>query len=182
MSSNTLPVCPKTGSTSPSLTVHLCLHTVPGNRECAPYTYKLFLEQAYACCREGGRIGFVVPSGLYSDDGTSMLRDLLLEQCRWEWLFSFENRDGVFPIHRSYKFNPVIVEKGGSTEAIRTAFMRRNLDDWERAGDFATSYTLAQIKRFSPKSRALLEIQSRRDLEILEKVYANTLLSHRTSN
>ena len=35
MSSNTLPVCPKTGSTSPGLTVHLCLHTVPGNRECA---------------------------------------------------------------------------------------------------------------------------------------------------
>ena len=27
MSSNTLPVCPKTGSTSRSLTVHLCLHT-----------------------------------------------------------------------------------------------------------------------------------------------------------
>ena len=38
MSSTTLPVCPKTGSTSPSLTVHLCLHTVPGNRECAPPT------------------------------------------------------------------------------------------------------------------------------------------------
>ena len=35
MSSLTLPVCPKTGSTSPSLTVHLCLHTAPGNRECA---------------------------------------------------------------------------------------------------------------------------------------------------
>ena len=28
MSSTTLPVCPKTGSTSPSRTVHLCLHTV----------------------------------------------------------------------------------------------------------------------------------------------------------
>ena len=36
MSSTTLPVCPKTGSISPSLTVHLCLHTAPGNRECAP--------------------------------------------------------------------------------------------------------------------------------------------------
>ena len=35
MSSTILPVCPKTGSTSPSLTVHLCLHTAPGNRECA---------------------------------------------------------------------------------------------------------------------------------------------------
>ena len=35
MSSTILPVCPKTSSTSPSLTVHLCLHTAPGNRECA---------------------------------------------------------------------------------------------------------------------------------------------------
>ena len=39
MSSTTLPVCPKTGSTSPSLTVHLCLHTAPGNRECAHRWY-----------------------------------------------------------------------------------------------------------------------------------------------
>ena len=29
------PRLSKTGSTSPSLTVHLCLHTAPGNRECA---------------------------------------------------------------------------------------------------------------------------------------------------
>ena len=37
MSSTTLPVCPKTGSTSPSLTVRdLCLHTAPGpSSECA---------------------------------------------------------------------------------------------------------------------------------------------------
>ena len=59
--------------------VHPFVHRGEGKA----YTYKLFLEQAYACCREGGRIGFVVPSGLYSDDGTSMLRVLLLEQCRW---------------------------------------------------------------------------------------------------
>ncbi len=124
----------------------------------------------------GGRLGFVVPSGLYSDHGTGALRDLFLERCRWEWLFGVENRDQVFPIHRSYKFNPVVVEKGGATEAIRTVFMRRNPDDWERAEELAIPYTLAQIKQFSPKSRALLEIQSQRDLEILEKIYANAVL------
>ncbi len=154
--------------------------------------YKLFLETAHALLKQpapreddarsgdgdwrGGRLGFVVPSGLYSDNGTGALRDLFLERCRWEWLFGVENRDKVFPIHRSYKFNPVVIEKGGATAAIRTAFMRRDLDDWERAGDFATSYTLAQIKQFSPKSRAILEIQSERDLEILEKIYANAVL------
>ena len=138
--------------------------------------YKLFLEAAHALLRRGGRLGFLIPSGLYSDHGTGALRDLFLERCRWEWLFSFENRQGVFPIDSRFKFNPVIIEKGGTTEAIRTAFMRRNLDDWERAEEIATPYTRAQITRFSPKSRAILEIQSQRDLEILEKIYASALL------
>ena len=138
--------------------------------------YKLFLEVTHALLKPGGRLGFVVPSGLYSDAGTGALRRLFMERCRWEWLFGIENRDRVFPIHRSYKFNPVIVAKGGATEAIRTAFMRRNLDDWERAEEFVTPYTRAQVERFSPRSRAILEIQSQRDLEILEKIYANAVL------
>ena len=70
----------------------------------------------------------------------------------------------------------MVVEKGGETGAIRTAFMRRNLDDWERAEELATRYSRAQIARFSPRSRAILEIQSPRDLEILEKIYANSVL------
>ena len=138
--------------------------------------YKLFLEAAHALLRPGGRLGFIVPSGLYSDNGTQALRRLFLERCSWEWLFGIENRDKVFPIHRSYKFNPVIVEKGGSTEAIRTTFMRRDLDDWERAEELTTFYSRAQVEQFSPNSRAILEIQSKRDLEILEKIYANSVL------
>ncbi|MBK8179262.1 MAG: hypothetical protein IPK67_10325 [Planctomycetes bacterium] len=98
------------------------------------YTYKLFLEQAHALLRIGERLGFIVPSGLYSDHGTGDLRALFLDRCRWEWLFGFENRDAIFEIHRSFKFNPIVIEKGGTTEAIQTAFMRRKLEDWERAG------------------------------------------------
>ena len=138
--------------------------------------YKLFLEAAHALLRDSGRLGFVVPSGLYSDDGTRALRNLFLEQCRWEWLFGIENRTGIFPIHKSYKFNPVVIQKGSRTDAIRTTFMRRNLEDWERAEEITIPYTLAQVDQFSPKSRAILEIQSKRDLEILEKIYANSVL------
>ena len=138
--------------------------------------YKLFLEAAHGLLRDGGRLGFVVPSGLYSDHGTGALRTLFLERCRWEWLFGIENRLAIFPIHRSYKFNPVIIQKGGATDAIRTAFMRRDLEDWERAEEVTTHYGRAQVVRFSPKSRAILEIQSQRDLEILEKIYANSVL------
>ncbi len=140
------------------------------------YTYKLFLEQAHALLRTGGRLGFIVPSGLYSDHGTGGLRVLFLDRCRWEWLFGFENRDGIFEIDSRFKFNPIIIEKGGTTEAIQTAFMRRKLEDWERAESLATPYTRAQVDQFSPRSKAILEIQSKRDLEILEKIYANSVL------
>jgi len=138
--------------------------------------YKLFLEQAHALLREGGRLGFIVPSGLYSDHGTGDLRRLFLNACTWEWLFGFENRDQIFDIHRSYKFNAVIVSKGGETESIRTAFMRRKLEEWEQAEGFVTPYTREQVGRFSPHSKAILEIQSMRDLEVLEKMYASSVL------
>ena len=118
--------------------------------------YQLFLEAAHALLRPGGRLGFVVPSGLYSDNGTGALRRLFIDRCRWEWLFGIENRDKVFPIDSRFKFNPVIIEKGGATDAIRTAFMRRKLDDWESAEELVTAYTRAQVERFSPRSRAIL--------------------------
>lgn len=138
--------------------------------------YKLFLEQGHALLRKGGRLGFIVPSGLYSDHGTGALRELFLEHCSWEWLFGFENRDKIFDIDSRFKFNPVIIQKGGRTSAIRAAFMRRRLEDWERAEDIVTDYAIEQVERFSPRSRAILEIQSARDLEILEKIYANSVL------
>jgi hypothetical protein len=142
-----------------------------------PYTYKLFVELALALVTpDGGRCGLIVPSGLYSDYGSAELRRLLLDGCSWEWLFSFENRDKIFDIHRSYKFNPVIVVKGGKTASIHTAFMRHKLEDWEQAEAFVTGYTRAQVDRFSPGSKVILEIQSARDLEILEKIYANSVL------
>ena len=140
------------------------------------FSYKLFLEQALALLRPAGRCGVIVPSGIYSDAWSQPLRDALLEDCSWEWLFGFENRAKLFPIDSRFKFNPVIVEKRGTTVYLRTVFMRRDLTDWERAEELAVPYSLEQVNRFSPESRAILEIESQRDLEFLEKVYANSVL------
>jgi len=136
-------------------------------------TYKLFLEQAHALLRPGGRLGMIVPSGVYSDRGSDQLRRLFLDQCRWEWLFGFENRNGVFDIDSRFKFCPLVVQKGGRTAEVQTAFMRRELDDWSRPERFAIGVTREQIERFSPKSMAFLEVQDERDVRVLEKMTAN---------
>ena len=52
--------------------------------------------------------------------------------------------------------------------------MRHNLDDWERAETLATFYSRSQVVRLSPKSLAILEIRSKRDFEILEKIYVDS--------
>ena len=139
-------------------------------------TYKMFLEQAHALLRVEGQLGIVVPSGLYTDKGSTDLRRLFLEGCRWQWLFGFENRLKIFDIDSRFKFCPVIVRKGGATEAIRAAFMRHELADWAEAERHVIPYGREQVARFSPRTRAILEIRQKRDLEVLEKIYANSVL------
>lgn len=142
--------------------------------------YKLFLERAHSLLAAGGRLGLVVPSGVYSDDGCTTLRSLMLRQCMWEWVFSFTNtqKSGgkVFDIHPSYKFNPIIVLKGGHTKAIRVAFLRRELADWEAAEQYSTMYPSEQIERFSPKSLALLETQMPSEAVVLNTLYSRSVL------
>lgn len=139
-------------------------------------TYKLFLEQMHALLHPGGRLGVIVPSNVYTDKGSTTLRRLFLDRCRWEWLFGFENRDKIFDIHRSFKFCPIIVQKGGETTAISTAFMRRSLQGWAEAERHALPYTREQVTRFSPKSLAILELRSERDAAILDKMYRHGVL------
>ncbi|MCE7937235.1 MAG: hypothetical protein DYG90_01285, partial [Chloroflexi bacterium CFX6] len=139
-------------------------------------TYKMFIEQGRALLRDDGRLGLVVPSGLYTDKGATALRVLLLDRSRWQWLFGFENRDGIFGIHRSFKFCPIIVQKGGATRAVTAAFMRHDLADWENAERHVIPYGRAQVDRFSPRTQAILEIRGERDIAILEKIYTGTVL------
>jgi len=139
-------------------------------------TYKMFLELAHTLSRTNGRFGIIVPSGIYIDNGTMTLRELFINKCKWEWLFGFENRKKVFEIDSRFKFCPIIIEKGGTTGAILTAFMRHDLSDWANPWPIVIPYSKEQIYRFCPKSKAILEIRTKRNLEVLEKIYKNSVL------
>ena len=139
-------------------------------------TYKMFLELSHALMRPHGRMGMIVPSGIYSDNGTTELRELFLDRCEWQWLFGFENRDGIFDIHRSFKFCPLVIQKTGTTQAIRSAFMHSNVDDWAQAEQHVLAYPRDRVCEFSPYSKAILEIRSEQDLRVLQKIYANGVL------
>jgi len=139
-------------------------------------TYKMFLEQAYTLCRFGGRFGFIVPSGIYTDKGSTNLRGLFIDRCKWEWLFGFENKKKIFQIHSSYKFCSLVIEKGGTTLAIRATFMHHDLASWEAPYDKYNLYGKEQIIELSPKYRTLCEIRSYDELKLMQKIFKNGIL------
>jgi hypothetical protein len=138
-------------------------------------SYKLFVEQAHALLKPGGQLGLITPSGLYTDKGTVDLRRLLLDRCAWRWLYGFENRNKLFDIHRSFKFAVTIAQKGGKTDGAAGGVSCATNSRTGR-GQGALAYPAERIHAFSPKSLSVLEIRSERDLEVLTKIYANSVL------
>ena len=66
--------------------------------------YQLFVERALALLRPGARLGLILPSGFAIDHGCAALRRALFDRTHVDTLHGFENRDGLFPIHRGLKF------------------------------------------------------------------------------
>lgn len=134
------------------------------------FTYRLFLERALQLLRPGGRLGVVVPAGLWFDRDAAPLRQVLLDECEWEWLFGFENRARVFDIDSRYRFGVVIATKGGLTRAVKTAFGHTELSNWQQDSPPHTRYERDELQRLSPHAGTFVEVESRRDLDVLQRM------------
>ena len=134
-------------------------------------SYKLFLELAYALLSARGRLGMIIPSGLYTDSGTKDLRELFLDKSGWTWLFSFENRKGVFNIDRRFKFACTVVSQQKIDEPLRTAFMVHDLKSWEQTNPPVIVFDKGLIPLFSPRSKSIPEVRTKRDLDICCRIY-----------
>jgi hypothetical protein len=137
------------------------------------YTYKAFLEVAHHLLRQGGRLGFIVPSGLWTDKGATELRQLFLDRSSWEWCYAFENKRKIFPIHGMFKFAAIVVQREDRTQALKAAFMRHDVSEWERPQPPSVDLAVKDIERFSPKTLSFLELKDDADLRISERLYAD---------
>jgi SAM-dependent methyltransferase len=135
------------------------------------FTYRLFVEQAVRLLRPGGRLGLLLPGALWSDAEAAPLRRLLLEQCRWEWLFGFENRARLFPIDSRYRFGVVIAQRGGRTAAVRCTFQQRDAAVWAQPSPPHLLYPAETVRALSPAHGAFVELGSDRDLAVLATMH-----------
>jgi hypothetical protein len=145
-------------------------------------THKLFLERAFTLLQNGGRLGYIVPSGIYTDLGTKELREMLLTEGNIQYLFSFSNERFFFPgVHHSYKFTLLGAQKGISGNGFWATFrfnprVAVKPDDLPKfLGDLDNLIYIPKesIQKFSPNSLSIMEFQTQRDHEITEKIYSD---------
>jgi hypothetical protein len=148
-------------------------------------SYKMFAEVFWILMGLDGRLGVILPTGIYSDFGTKDLRETLLFQGRIEFLYAFQNEKRVFSsAHHSFKQVALIVSKGGQTRSFRTRF-RMGVgdspealeleDDILRNDTAAMLFTPDDIRTNSPGTLSLVELKCDRDLAIFRKIYAHSI-------
>jgi hypothetical protein len=144
----------------------------------------MFAELFWHLLRPGGRLGAILPTGLYSDFGTRSLREELLFRGQLEFLYAFQNEKRVFSAaHHSFKQAAVFATKGGSTTEFRARFrmgvgdspQSHEIPDDILGRDGGLTFTPETVRANSPKTLSLVELRTPRDLEIFEKIYANSI-------
>ena len=139
--------------------------------------YQLFVERALQLTRRGGRVGFVLPSGLVSDAGSAGLRRHLFERAAVDSITGLDNRHGIFPIHRSVRFVLVTGTVGRPTADIACRFGVSRVEELDSSKDEAGAplmLTRRLLARLSgDDDLAVPELMSARDLAIVEKIAAN---------
>ena len=140
-----------------------------------PDLFKFFLERAWQIVGEGRTVGMVMSSGLHQAQGSTGLRRLMLDRCRLRTLVKFDNEMRVFPgVHNQFKFDLVVFEKGGATDAFDAAFFsREDADSLQAFRDHPGALRLepADVRRLSPQTLTFFEFKGRRDLDIVRKAY-----------
>jgi hypothetical protein len=141
--------------------------------------YKLFVERCYNLLSEGGYCGIIVPSNIYTDQGTAQLRELLFKQTRITGLFSFENKPIFGGFHPRFKITLLTFEKGQTTNIFPAAFGQaiEELDYFPAQGSI---YLAADfLRRFSPDTLFIPELNNQIDIHINERMLDFPLLGER---
>ncbi|MGE5101444.1 MAG: Eco57I restriction-modification methylase domain-containing protein, partial [Deltaproteobacteria bacterium] len=137
--------------------------------------YQLFVERALQLLRGGGRLGFVVPSGIVGDAGAAALRRHLFDRADIDAVTGLDNRAGIFPIHRSLRFVLLTCTAGGPTSSFACRFGITRPEELDTADSRRAPIVLTRrfLERVSgPDDLGVPEIATAVDLRLVEEITA----------
>lgn len=131
-------------------------------------TYALFAETIQQITHAQGRAGFIVPTGIATDDSTKAYFGHITQSGQLVSLYDIENREAVFPsVHRSYKFCLLTLGAATAAEFVCFATQVEQLADPRRR----FSLTPDEFRLINPNTLTCPVFRSERDAELTKKLY-----------
>lgn len=135
-------------------------------------TYTVFTELNRDLAAPRGRAGFIVPTGIATDSGTSALFGALAGKDRIDSLYSFDNRLKIFPgVHSSYRFCLLTLQGLALPgKAADYAFFLEKTEDLKEI-ERHFGMTGEELRLFNPNTGNCPTFRSNRDKDISRKIY-----------
>lgn len=134
-------------------------------------TYAIFAEHNRAVLGPRGRAGFIVPTGIATDDTTKEYFGAVAAERQLVAFYSFENEEHVFPgVHNAFRFALMTVSNGPVAAAADLVFFARQvaaLDDPDRHVALAPD----DFETLNPNTRTCPTFRSKRDADINLAMY-----------
>lgn len=131
-------------------------------------TYALFAETILQIHADSGRAGFIVPTGIATDDSTKAYFGHITQNRRLVSLYDIENREAVFPsVHRSYKFCLLTLGAADQAQFVCFATQVSQLADPRRR----FTLTPEEFRLINPNTLTCPVFRSERDAELTKKLY-----------
>ena len=134
-------------------------------------TYALFAEAFAQLVSPTGRTGFIVPTGIATDDSTKAYFADLAVGAKLVSIRAFENESFIFPsVHHAFKF--VLLTTAGTVQAnpATFVFLARHLEQIQDARR-RFSLTADEFLLINPNTRTCPVFRSQYDAELTKKLY-----------
>jgi hypothetical protein len=134
-------------------------------------TYALFAETISVMMHRDGRSGFIVPTGIATDDSTKEFFASIAESGRLVALYSFENEEFVFPsVHHAFKFC-LLVLCGGNPPAVPEFLYFARQVEYLKEPSRRFALTRNEFRLINPNTRTCPVFRSQADAELTKKIY-----------
>lgn len=131
-------------------------------------SYPLFAETFAQLMSEYGRSGFIVPTGIATDDSTKAYFEAVSQNGRLASLYDFENREKLFPaVDSRMKFCLLTLGSAPAAEFVCFVTHVGQLADARRR--FAL--TPDEFRLINPNTRTCPVFRSQKDAELTKKLY-----------
>ncbi|EPG4106362.1 Eco57I restriction-modification methylase domain-containing protein [Pseudomonas aeruginosa] len=131
-------------------------------------TYALFAETILQIHADSGRAGFIVPTGIATDDSTKAYFSYLTQNSKLVNLLAFENEEFIFTsVHHSFRFCLITLGRAAQAEFVFFARQPSQIHDPRRR----FTLTPEEFRLINPNTLTCPVFRSERDAELTKRLY-----------